>query len=218
MTVNDEMVFSDEALEVRRLSVSEMDNRCYLLTDRASGEQVLIDAADDAGLLLEWLGAHGNGTVTRVLTTHSHWDHTRALADVVDATGAETVAGHDDVAAIAAERGVGTAHPVTHGEVLGAGSALEMRCVGLRGHTPGSTAFVLVRPTAGIAFTGDSLFPGGVGNTDHDADRFASLLKDVTERLFAAYPDETVVYPGHGEGTTLGAQRPHLDEWRARGW
>jgi glyoxylase-like metal-dependent hydrolase (beta-lactamase superfamily II) len=96
--------------------------------------------------------------------------------------------------------------------------ALEV--VHLRGHTPGSIALVL-RAGDGPGthvFTGDSLFPGGVGNTQQDADRFASLVDDVEQRLFGALPDETWVYPGHGKDTTIGAERPHLPEWRARGW
>ena len=88
----------------------------------------------------------------------------------------------------------------------------------LRGHTPGSLA-VLYRDPAGSPhlFTGDSLFPGGVGKTA-DATAFTSLIDDVEQRLFDRYPDDTVVWPGHGAPTTLGAERPHLAAWRARGW
>jgi glyoxylase-like metal-dependent hydrolase (beta-lactamase superfamily II) len=219
MTAHDELIFSDDAVQVRRLSVSEMDNRCYLLTEPASGAQVLIDAADDADTLLQWASQHGNGGLLAILTTHSHWDHTRALAAVASATDACTCCGEDDVEAIAEERGFRVKESVSDGEELVFGDgALRLTCVGLRGHTPGSIAYVLTRPSATIAFTGDSLFPGGVGNTNKDPERFTSLLDDVTARLFGAYPDETLVYPGHGEGTTLGAERPHLDEWRARGW
>ena len=67
-------------------------------------------------------------------------------------------------------------------------------------------------------FTGDSLFPGGVGNTERDAVRFDRLYTDVAERIFDRLPDETWVYPGHGKDTTLGAERPSLPEWRQRGW
>ncbi|MGO2632382.1 MAG: MBL fold metallo-hydrolase [Galactobacter sp.] len=224
-SIPDELIYSDAGLEVRRLSVSEMDNRCYLLTDTASGEQVLIDAADDADTLLAWAGQYGDGTVLAVLTTHSHWDHTRALSAVAGATEAFTISGEEDVDAIAAERGVDIEAAVADGEDLAFGDdgALRLTCVGLRGHTPGSIAYVVQRPDADapestLIFSGDSLFPGGIGNTDHDAARFASLLQDVTERLFDVYPDSAQVFPGHGEGTTLGAERPHLDEWRARGW
>lgn len=224
-SIPDELIYSDSGLEVRRLSVSEMDNRCYLLTDKSSGEQVLIDAADDAESLLAWAGRHGDGTLLAVLTTHSHWDHTRALARVAEATEAFTIAGEDDVDAIAAERDFVVEAPVSHAEDLsfGDGDALRLTCVGLRGHTPGSIAYVLQRPDAEapestLIFSGDSLFPGGVGNTFDDPARFTSLLDDVTQRFFDVYPDSAQVFPGHGEGTTLGTERPHLPEWRARGW
>ncbi|MGO3151358.1 MAG: MBL fold metallo-hydrolase [Galactobacter sp.] len=224
-SIPDELIYSDAGLEVRRLSVSEMDNRCYLLTDTASGEQVLIDAADDPETLLAWAGQHGDGTLLAVLTTHSHWDHTRALAVVAESTEAFTISGEEDVDAIAEQRDVVIEAAVSHGEDLAFGDdgALKLTCVGLRGHTPGSIAYVLQRPdaespAATLIFSGDSLFPGGVGNTDHDPARFASLLDDVTHRLFDVYPDSAQVFPGHGEGTTLGTERPHLEQWRERGW
>jgi glyoxylase-like metal-dependent hydrolase (beta-lactamase superfamily II) len=95
----------------------------------------------------------------------------------------------------------------------------ELTAVHLRGHTPGSIAFVFQDPEGPVhIFSGDSLFPGGVGNTQKDPERFNQLLSDVTERLFGTYPDAAVVHPGHGKPTTLGTERPHLEEWRARGW
>lgn len=208
------LLMEDDEISVHCVAVSEMDNRCYLLTDRATGRRVLIDAADDAPALL----AAADGKLDAVLTTHSHWDHTRALAQVVEATGAETAAGAEDVEAITEQRGVRIDRALAQGDVLFEGSALELTCVHLRGHTPGSIAYLLRRPAGHLAFTGDSLFPGGVGNTDHDPGRFTSLLDDVEQRLFAEYDDSTVVYPGHGEPTTLGAERPHLGAWRTRGW
>jgi glyoxylase-like metal-dependent hydrolase (beta-lactamase superfamily II) len=108
---------------------------------------------------------------------------------------------------------------VAHGDtVTFGGQTLDV--IHLRGHTPGSIALVWRGPgDAGThLFTGDSLFPGGVGNTQKDAARFASLIDDVEQRLFDVLPDETWVYPGHGNDTTLGAERPHLGEWRERGW
>lgn len=208
-------IFSDDALSVHSLSVSEMDNRCYLINDRASGAQILIDAADDAPALRELLAA---GTCEAgellVVTTHAHWDHTRALPAF---GGARLAAGADDVAAIESQRGVTIGEPVGHGDTLACGP-LRLEVIGLRGHTPGSIALVLRRPGATLLFTGDSLFPGGVGNTDHDPARFASLLGDVEERIFGAFGDEARVLPGHGEGTTLGAERASLGAWRARGW
>lgn len=202
-------------LVVRRIAVSEMDNNAHLLTDRATGAQLLLDAADDAPALLALVReGSADGRLDAVATTHAHWDHHRALAEVVAATGARTLAGEDDADALPVPVDVRLAH----GDVVRVGEvALEV--VHLRGHTPGSVALVH-RDADGSthAFTGDSLFPGGVGGTGGDPERFASLIDDVEQRLFAVLPDDTVVHPGHGAGTTLGAERPHLGEWRARGW
>ena len=105
-----------------------------------------------------------------------------------------------------------------HGDV-GNFDGFDVTAVHLRGHTPGSVALVYQDPDGPAhIFSGDSLFPGGVGNTQKDPDRFSQLINDVSERLFDVYPDDTVVHPGHGKPTTLGAERPHLEEWRARGW
>ena len=209
-------------VSVRRIAVSEMDNNVYLITAKASGAQVLIDAADDlpaiTGLLAE--GAADAQTPARlalVATTHQHWDHVRALEGLVHATGAQVAAGRQDVSGIPVPVDV----VLDHGDVgsFGGPSGFSLTAVHLRGHTPGSIAFVLEEDDAPpLIFSGDSLFPGGVGNTQQDPDRFVLLYADVTERLFGGYPDEAEVHPGHGRPTTLGAERPHLDEWRARGW
>jgi glyoxylase-like metal-dependent hydrolase (beta-lactamase superfamily II) len=198
---------------IRKVSVSEMDNNCYLVTCRATGRQLMVDAADDAPRLLE-LVADGGEALETVVTTHRHRDHHRALADVVAATGAVTAAGRED----AAELPVPVDEPLDHGDTVTVGD-LSLDVVHLRGHTPGSVALVLTSSDGSVhAFTGDSLFPGGVGNTFGDASAFGSLLTDVEERLFAKLPDETWVYPGHGKDTTLGRERPSLPEWRERGW
>jgi glyoxylase-like metal-dependent hydrolase (beta-lactamase superfamily II) len=199
---------------IRKISVSEMDNNCYLVTCRATGEQLLVDAADDAPRLLALVAegaSHGGAGLARVVTTHRHWDHHRALAEVVAATVA---AGRED----APELPVPADELLDHGDSVPVGD-LRLDVVHLRGHTPGSVALVLTSSDGSVhAFTGDSLFPGGVGNTFGDAAAFRSLIADVEERLFAAYPDETWVYPGHGRDTTLGRERPSLPEWHARGW
>lgn len=215
----DSLLYDLPALTIRSISVSEMDNNVYLLTAKASGEQLLIDAADDLPAIQQLLadGAGDAGAPARlavIATTHQHWDHVRALKDLVAATGARTAAGADDADAL----------PVPVDVRLGQGDKVavdgfELAAVHLRGHTPGSIAFVY-QDAEGPAhiFSGDSLFPGGVGNTQKDPERFAQLLSDVTGRLFGTYPDTAVVHPGHGKPTTLGAERPHLEEWRARGW
>ena len=199
-------------LTITKLAVSDMANNAYLLRDTATGEGLLIDAAANPEALLSLIGDAGLRTV---VTTHGHWDHHRALPDVVAATGATPVA-H---AADAADLPIPVQRTVAHGDTVTVGDQ-SLEVIHLRGHTPGSIALVWRGPEgAGVhAFTGDSLFPGGVGNTQQDAARFASLIDDVEHRLFDVLPDETWVYPGHGKDTTLGAERPHLAEWRARGW
>ncbi len=215
----DTLIHDLQDITIRRISVSEMDNNVYLLTAKASGAQVLIDAADDFPAIRHLLrDAAADTTATPALkliaTTHQHWDHVRALKELVEATGARTAAGTDDAEALP----VGVDVLLSHGDV-GNFEGFDLTAVHLRGHTPGSIAFVYQDP-AGPAhiFAGDSLFPGGVGNTQKDPERFTQLINDVSERLFDAYPDAALVHPGHGKPTTLGAERPHLDEWRARGW
>jgi glyoxylase-like metal-dependent hydrolase (beta-lactamase superfamily II) len=199
-------------LTISKLAVSEMANNAYLLRCTATGEALLIDAAAEPDALRRLVG---DAPLRTVVTTHGHWDHHRALPDVVLNTGAQTVAHPAD----AADLPVSVERKVEHGDTVTVGEQ-TLDVVHLRGHTPGSIALVWRGPEdAGVhVFTGDSLFPGGVGNTQQDPARFASLLDDVEERLFAVLPDETWVYPGHGKDTTLGAERPHLAEWRARGW
>ncbi|HET6210934.1 MAG TPA: MBL fold metallo-hydrolase, partial [Jatrophihabitans sp.] len=148
-----------------------------------------------------------------VLTTHRHPDHWQALASVVAETGARTLAGEHDADGIP----VPTDQLLKHGDRVQVGE-LELAAIELRGHTPGSIALYYADPDgAGHLFTGDSLFPGGVGRTTKPAD-FQQLIGDVSSRLFDAYDDDTWFYPGHGADSTLGAERPHLDEWRERGW
>jgi glyoxylase-like metal-dependent hydrolase (beta-lactamase superfamily II) len=198
-------------LTITKLAVSEMANNAYLLQDTASGEALLIDAAAEPDRLRELIG---DADVRTVVTTHGHWDHHRALPEVVEATGAVTVAHPAD----AADLPVPVQQPVEHGGTVAVGGQ-TLEVVHLRGHTPGSIALVL-RAADGSThvFTGDSLFPGGVGNTQKDPERFRSLMDDVEQRLFGTLPDDAWVYPGHGKDTTIGTERPHLGEWRQRGW
>lgn len=198
-------------LTVSKVAVSEMANNAYLLRCTATGQGLLVDAADEPEVLLALVG---DTDLRTVVTTHGHWDHHRALPDVVTATGAETVAHPLDAPALP----VPVTRPVEHGDTVAVGEQV-LEVVHLRGHTPGSIALLWRGPgDAGVhLFTGDSLFPGGVGRT-WSAEDFASLVDDVEQRLFAVLPDGTWVYPGHGADTTLGAERPHLPEWRERGW
>ncbi|WP_018656604.1 MBL fold metallo-hydrolase [Actinomadura flavalba] len=200
-------------LTVTKVSVGPYDNNAYLLRCTATGERLLIDAANEAARLLELVG---DGPLGRVVTTHRHQDHWEALAEVADATGAAVTAHPFDAEPLP----VPVTDPVEHGDTIAFG-AVTLEVIHLRGHTPGSIA--LLYDAEGAAghphlFTGDSLFPGGVGNTWGDPTRFAQLLGDVEERVFDRLPDTTWFYPGHGDDSTLGRERPSLPEWRRRGW
>ncbi|MFD1858707.1 MBL fold metallo-hydrolase [Aeromicrobium camelliae] len=197
-------------LQITKLAVGPMSNNAYLLRCTLTGEQALIDAADEADRLLEVAGTDG---IARVITTHRHDDHVQALPQIVEATGAQTIAGEDDADALP----VPVDLRVRTGARVRVGTC-ELEVIELVGHTPGSIALAYDDPDGIVhLFTGDSLFPGGVGKTWSPED-FASLIDDVETRIFGRFPDDTWVYPGHGDDTTLGAERPRLPEWRARGW
>jgi glyoxylase-like metal-dependent hydrolase (beta-lactamase superfamily II) len=204
------------SLEITKLAVDEqMSNNCYLLRCTDTGDQVLVDAAAEPKRLLELIG---DGGLTAVVTTHQHWDHHRALADVVAATGATVVAGAPDADAITEQTGVAVDRSVGDGDTVEVGTC-TLRVIPVAGHTPGSICLVYDDGSGSPhLFTGDSLFPGGVGNTQGDAVRFQQLIGDVSTKLFDTLPDGTWFYPGHGNDSTLGAERPHVAEWRDRGW
>ena len=218
------VLFDQPQVTIRTRSVSEMDNNVYLITAKTTGAQVLIDAADEPDAIMELVESAAADTpcdldLVSVITTHEHWDHIRALPEIVERTKVPTSAGAPDAEAIHEATGIAAKVELQHGDKAQF-PGIELDVIGLRGHTPGSVALVYVpngdEPT--IIFSGDSLFPGGVGNTWEDPQRFDSLLTDVTERVFAVYDDDTVVLPGHGGSTVLGNERPHLDQWRQRGW
>jgi glyoxylase-like metal-dependent hydrolase (beta-lactamase superfamily II) len=202
-----------DGLTVTKLAVGPMNNNAYLLRCASTGEGLLIDAANEGGRLIEMIG----GTpVTAIVTTHRHGDHWQALKEVQARTGAVVVAHPADADELPVEVG----QRAEHGDAVSFGDC-TVSLIHLRGHTPGSLA-VLYDAGGRLAasphlFTGDSLFPGGVGATQ-SPEAFTSLLNDVSERLFDRLPDATWVYPGHGDDTTLGTERPHLGEWRERGW
>ncbi|KFG01395.1 MBL fold metallo-hydrolase [Streptomyces europaeiscabiei] len=196
-------------LMISKVAVGPMDNNAYLLRCRATDEQLLIDAANDAGTLLTLIGDDG---IASVVTTHQHGDHWQALAEVVAATGARTYAGRDDAEGIP----VATDVPVGDGDTIRVGR-VELTARHLVGHTPGSIALVYDDPHGHPhVFTGDCLFPGGPGRTTRPED-FQSLMSGLEEKVFSL-PDEAWIYPGHGNDSTLGAERPHIQEWWARGW
>ncbi|MFD3503173.1 MBL fold metallo-hydrolase [Streptomyces sp. NPDC058678] len=197
-------------LMITKIAVGPMNNNAYVLRCRATDEQLLIDAANDAGTLLGSIGEDG---IASVVTTHQHGDHWQALAEVVAATGARTYAGRDDAEGIPVPSDV----LVDDGDTIRVGR-VELTARHLVGHTPGSIALVYDDPHGHPhVFTGDCLFPGGPGRTTRP-EEFNSLMDGLETKLFDVLPDETWIYPGHGDDSTLGTERPHLAEWRARGW
>ncbi|MEO3885039.1 MBL fold metallo-hydrolase [Nonomuraea sp. B5E05] len=199
------------ALTISKLAVGPYDNNAYLLRCTETGEGLLIDAAADSDRLLALIA---DQPIRAVVTTHQHPDHWQALEQVIRVTGAQAIAHPLD----APELPVPVDRTVEHGDTITAG-AVSLEVIHLRGHTPGSIALLYDGGEAGHhLFTGDSLFPGGVGNTWKDPERFTQLYNDVVERVFDRLPDETWVYPGHGKDTTLRTERPALPEWKARGW
>ncbi|OMC08024.1 MBL fold metallo-hydrolase [Mycolicibacterium fortuitum] len=195
-----------------KVSVGPMDNNAYLVTCNSTGKTLLIDAANDAEVLLDVIKQHAP-ELSLIVTSHQHFDHWQALEAVAEVTGAPTAAHSLDAEPL----------PVAPDRILADGDTIEIGdlifdVIHLQGHTEGSVALALKTPD-GVThlFTGDCLFPGGVGKTWQPGD-FERLLGDVSKKVFDIYDDRTVVYPGHGDDTTLGAERPHLGEWRERGW
>jgi glyoxylase-like metal-dependent hydrolase (beta-lactamase superfamily II) len=187
-----------------------MNNNAYFLRCATTGTVLLVDAANEPDRLLAVLG---DDRLEKVVTTHQHFDHWQGLPEIFAATGAPVVAHPADAGALP----VDVAQTVEDGDTITIGDC-ELSVIHLVGHTPGSIALLYQGPDRPHLFTGDCLFPGGVGNTEKDQERFASLIEDVSTKVFDRLPDETWVYPGHGGDTTLGAERPHLKEWRDRGW
>jgi glyoxylase-like metal-dependent hydrolase (beta-lactamase superfamily II) len=199
---------TDGPLLLRKLSVSSMDNNVYILADRERGEAVLVDVADDAPQLLA--AAHGFELLAAI-QTHGHWDHVRAWGQLA-AAGCE-IWGHPDDGPLF-PRAIDRA--LHGGDVLTVGQ-LEVEVLHVPGHTPGSLCFLVDGATRSYLLSGDTLFPGGHGRTETDADH-QRIMDGLEEQVFARLPDDALVLPGHGDDTTIGRERPYLAEWRARGW
>jgi glyoxylase-like metal-dependent hydrolase (beta-lactamase superfamily II) len=198
-------------LRITKVAVGPYNNNAYLLRCTATGDTMLIDAAAEPDRLLT---ARGDGLLVSVVTTHQHPDHWQGLEAVVGVTGPAVIAHRLDAPGLP----IPMTETVDDGDVLGVGN-VQVKVIHLTGHTPGSIAILYdADPAAPHLFTGDSLFPGGPGNTRQNAADFTSLMNDLEAKAFGVLPDATWVYPGHGADTTLGAERPHLAEWRARGW
>jgi glyoxylase-like metal-dependent hydrolase (beta-lactamase superfamily II) len=198
-------------LRVIKVAVGPYATNAYLLECTATRERLLVDAAADADRLLDVIGPGGLG---QILTTHFHFDHWEALAEVVQRTGAATLMHPADTVGVP----VPTDTRVRDGDEVRVGQ-VALQAVHLMGHTLGSLALVYREPGGpDHIWSGDCLFPGGVGKTHGEPALFDALIGGVTSKLFDAHGDDTWVYPGHGRDTTLGAERPQLDGWRKRGW
>ena len=196
-------------LHLHQISVSEMDNNCYLLT--AGDQGLLVDAADDAPAILD-MAREAGVDITAVLTTHRHWDHVRALGEVLEATNAKHYASFIDSPAIPEDVDV----ELREGDSIDF-AGMKLPIIILRGHTPGGVALVATVDGVTNLFVGDSVFPGGLGRTTSEGD-FVRLYKDVTKRVFEEFPDNAIIRPGHGRPTTLGEERPKLGDWWERRW
>jgi glyoxylase-like metal-dependent hydrolase (beta-lactamase superfamily II) len=198
--------YRDASVEVHRVVVGPLDNNVHVVRCRQTGAAVLIDAANEHDRLLELCRRLG---VQQVVETHGHWDHIQAVEAVRDAGL--------DVAVAAADADMLPAYDqiIDDDQVIVVGR-LRLRAIATPGHTPGSVCFA-VEGTP-LLFSGDTLFPGGPGATRFPGGDFPTILTSIDRRIFAAFDDTTMVLPGHGADTTVGAERPHLDEWAARGW
>jgi glyoxylase-like metal-dependent hydrolase (beta-lactamase superfamily II) len=198
--------YEDSLVEVHRVVVGPMDNNVHVVRCKETGEAVLVDAANEHELLLEMCQQLG---VRQVIETHGHWDHIQAVPAVRDAGYAVSVS--------AADAGMLPSYDLLleDGAVLEVGR-LRLETIANPGHTPGSVSFFL--HDTPLLFSGDTLFPGGPGNTKLEGADFDTIIRSIEERLFSRFRPDTIVLPGHGTDTTIGSESPHLQEWIDRGW
>ena len=198
--------YQDTAVEVHRVVVGPVENNVYIVRCRETGDSLLIDAANEHDLLLELCR---DLNVRQVVETHGHWDHIQAVEAVRDAG--------IDVAVTQADADMLPSYDqILEDESVVTVGRLRVATIATPGHTPGSMCFALEGTP--LLFTGDTLFPGGPGNTTFENTDFATIIRSIEGRLFGAFGPDSLVLPGHGAGTTIGAESPHLDEWVARGW
>jgi glyoxylase-like metal-dependent hydrolase (beta-lactamase superfamily II) len=197
---------ADTDLEIHKVVVGPMDNNVFVLRCRHTGDAVLLDAANEHERLLELARDLG---VRRVLETHGHWDHIQAVPELRDAGYSVGVTAQDAAMLDSYDE------ILEHDTVIEVGR-LRLRTIHTPGHTPGSMCFLVEGKP--LLFSGDTLFPGGPGNTSFEGGDFDSIIESLDRRLFAPLAADTLVMPGHGDDTTIGAEAPHLQEWVDRGW
>ena len=207
MTMNNvDLVWSDATAEVHRFVVGPVENNVYVVRCRQTGEALLIDAANEHERLLDIARTLG---VQKVVETHGHWDHIQAVEAVREA-GIDVWVRHEDAAMLPSYDAL-----LEDDDVLSVGT-LQIRTLHTPGHTPGSICFSLENTP--VLFTGDTLFPGGPGNATFEGGDFPTIIQSIENRIFRAFSGETLIWPGHGAPSTVGAESPSLDTWVSRGW
>lgn len=197
--------WSDTDIEVHKVVVGPYENNVFVVRCRHTGDAVLLDAANEHEMLLDLCRTLG---VRTVLETHGHWDHIQAVPEVRDA-GYEVGVTAADAAMLPSYDYI-----LEDDTMIEVGRA-RLHTITTPGHTPGSICFKLVDKP--LLFSGDTLFPGGPGATKFEEGDFGTIIDSIDQRLFT-YPTDTIVLPGHGDDTTIGTERPHLQEWVDRGW
>jgi len=186
--------------------VGPLANNVFVVRCRETGESVMLDAANEHERLLELCRRLD---VRQVLETHSHWDHIQAVPAVREAGYLVGMTAEDSAMLPAYD------FVLEDDSVISVGR-LRLRTIHTPGHTPGSMCFRI--EGSPVLFSGDTLFPGGPGATKFPGADFATIIRSIDERLYASLDDDVLVLPGHGDDTTIGAERPHLQEWADRGW
>jgi glyoxylase-like metal-dependent hydrolase (beta-lactamase superfamily II) len=202
----DTLHHADTDLEIHKVVVGPVENNVFVLRCRHTGDAVLIDAANEHDRLLELAQRLG---VRRVLETHGHWDHIQAVGELRDA-GYSVGVTREDAGMLPSYDEI-----VEDDTVIAVGE-LRLRTIHTPGHTPGSMCFLVEGKP--LLFSGDTLFPGGPGNATFEGGDFETIIASIDRRLFAPLAADTLVMPGHGDDTTIGAEAPSLEEWVARGW
>jgi len=203
---NVDLVYEDALAQVHRFVVGPVENNVYVVRCKRTGEAALLDAANEHDRLL---GVARHLGVTSVLETHGHWDHIGAVEQVREA-GIDVWVRAEDAHMLPSYD-----HLLDDDTVHTVGD-LALRTIHTPGHTPGSISFYLEGTP--MLFTGDTLFPGGPGNATFEGGDFPTIIRSIEDRIFRVFPPETILWPGHGQESTLGVESPHLDEWVARGW
>jgi glyoxylase-like metal-dependent hydrolase (beta-lactamase superfamily II) len=202
----DTLAWSATGAEIRQVVVGPFDNNVFVLRCTETGDAVLLDAANEHDRLLDLCRALG---VRKVLETHGHWDHIQAVPALRDA-GYSVGVTAEDAAMLPSYDEV-----LTDDDIVEVGR-LRLRTIHTPGHTPGSMCFLLEGHP--LLFTGDTLFPGGPGATKFEGGDFPTIIRSIEDRIFAPLDDDVIILPGHGDRSTIGTERPHLQEWIDRGW